>query len=213
VDAAPAAPVLDAGQVEELVEGAPPSAPEIGSAAGAQSGGVQADGPALPATDTSPGADVVADDESEVPQLPDLGQGPNQAAVAEPATPDVEPVAVGETAVDPSPDAASTSAATPEDVPATGRVFGQAQGDVRVVLRAVEDSWIEIRDDKGTLWASRVLRRGDVFRAPNSSGLVMQTGNAGGLVVSLDGKDLAPLGAKSQVMRNIALTPEALTAR
>lgn len=215
------APVLAPGQVEALVEASPPSGPEVGSSGGqtsVPSGPVNVAPPApppLPATDTSPVAvgSGPAEDESEVPQLPDLGQAPPaQEAAAEPATPDVEPVVAGEVAATSPTNGTSPAPAAPEQVPPTGRVFGQADGTVRVTIRAVEDSWIEVRDAKGTLWASRVLRRGDLFRAPDVPGMVLNTGNAGGLIVSLDGRDLAPLGAKSQVMRSISLAPEALAA-
>lgn len=214
------APVLAPGQVEALVEASAPSGPEVGTAGGATSvpsGPVNVVPSApLPATDTSPVAPGggTAEEESEVPQLPDLGQSaPAQEAAAEPATPDVEPVAAGDVAAPAPGTAANQAPAAPEQVPPTGRVFGQADGKVRVTIRAVEDSWVEVRDGKGTLWASRVLRRGDLFRAPDVPGMVLNTGNAGGLVVSLDGRDLAPLGAKSQVMRSISLAPEALSAR
>ncbi|MBJ7416227.1 MAG: DUF4115 domain-containing protein, partial [Niveispirillum sp.] len=113
----------------------------------------------------------------------------------------------------PAAPAANAPPATTEQVVPTGRVFGLADGKVRVTIRAVEDSWIEVRDGKGTLWASRVLRRGDLFRAPDVPGMVLNTGNAGGLVVSVDGRDLAPLGAKSQVLRSVPLAPEALAGR
>ncbi len=216
------APVLAPGQVEALVEASPPSGPEVGSGGGqtsVPSGSVNVAAPTappLPATDTSPVAagNGPTEDESEVPQLPDLGQTPpTQEAAVEPATPDVEPVAAGDVAPDAPTNASNQPPPAPEQVPPTGRVFGQSDGKVRVTIRAVEDSWIEVRDGKGTLWASRVLRRGDLFRAPDVPGMVLNTGNAGGLVVALDGHDLAPLGAKSQVMRSISLAPEALTAR
>ena len=211
-------PVLNPGQVEALVEGSSPSAPEVGAAGSsplpAATPSVPADaGTPLPATDTTPVAEEPANDEdSEVPQLPDLGQAPMPPA-AEPVTPDVEPVAAGEAATPPPVPAAGAAPPPAEQVVPTGRVFGQADGKVRVIIRAVEDSWIEVKDGKGTLWASRVLRRGDLFRAPDVPGMVLNTGNAGGLVVSLDGRDLAPLGAKSQVLRGVSLAPETLTGR
>ncbi len=212
-------PVLNQGQVEALVEAAPPSAPEVGSSTTGLSSAPPpppaADaGTPLPATDTTPVAQGPAtDDDSEVPQLPDLGQAPPPTTAPEPATPDVEPVAAGELSGAPAAPAANAPPATAEQVVPTGRIFGLAEGTVRVTIRAVEDSWIEVRDGKGTLWASRVLRRGDLFRAPDVPGMVLNTGNAGGLVVSLDGRDLAPLGAKSQVLRSVPLSPEALAAR
>ncbi|WP_084437657.1 helix-turn-helix domain-containing protein [Niveispirillum irakense] len=163
-----------------------------------------------PATDTSR---PNGEEESEVPQLPDLGQG--AAPVAEPATPEAEPVVRPE-GTPPPPPPSGEDAPPPlrsADIPPSGRVFGVAEGPVRVTLRASEDSWVEVRDGKGTLWASRVLRRGDLFRAPDVPGLVLNTGNAGGLLVTLDGRDMAPLGAKSQVLRSIDITPDALAAR
>ncbi|WP_040844403.1 DUF4115 domain-containing protein, partial [Nitrospirillum viridazoti] len=86
-------------------------------------------------------------------------------------------------------------------------------GPARVVVRATDESWIQVRDAKGTLWASRVLHPGDSFRAPDVPGLTLETGNAGGVVVSLDGKDLAALGAKGQVVRSYPLQPDDLQAR
>lgn len=205
--------VLNPGQVEALVEAAPPSGPEVGSPGTRVSpSAADASPPApLPATDTSPAAQgTVLDEDSEVPQLPDLDQAAAPATAPEPATPDVEPVAAGDVSGPATTPAANAAPATADNVVPTGRVFGQTDGKVRVTLRAVEDSWIEVRDAKGTLWASRVLRRGDLFRAPDVAGMVLNTGNAGGLVVSLDGHDLPPLGAKSQVLRGLSLAPDVL---
>lgn len=207
--APPPVRVLQPEQVEALV--ATPPAPPA-----AETTPPPATTP-VPATDAPPATDTSrptapAEEESEVPQLPDLGQAPAPAPVTEPADPDVEPVAAGEAPAAPPPPT-ETAVAHAADVPASGRVFGLAEGPVRVTLKAVEDSWVEIRDGKGTLWASRVLRRGDVFRAPDVPGLVLDTGNAGGLIVTLDGRDLPPLGAKSQVLRNIDITAASLAAR
>lgn len=214
--------VLAPGQVEALVEASQPSGPEVGASTGI-AGSDPASAPAptgtapavpLPATDTSPVGPVAGttpDEDSEVPQLPDLGQAP--APVID-ATPDSEQDASPVINGDAIPRPASTAPPAPaEQVTPTGRVFGQADGTVRVTIRAVEDSWIEVRDSKGTLWASRVLRRGDMFRAPDVPGLTLNTGNAGGLVVALDGRDLAPLGAKSQVLRSVPLAPDNLAGR
>ena len=205
--------VLNPGQVEALVEAAPPSGPEVGTPGGRLSPSAAASSTSapLPATDTTPVAQGPAgDDDSEVPQLPDLDQAAAPATAPEPATPDVEPVAAGEVS---GPSTSNTGPLPAANVVPTGRIFGQTDGKVRVTIRAVEDSWIEVRDGKGTLWASRVLRRGDLFRAPDVAGMVLNTGNAGGLVVSLDGRDLAPLGAKSQVLRGLSLAPDALLAQ
>lgn len=216
----PTTTMLAPGQVEALVGDSGPTAPEIGASSSIPGGaplpptspaGEIADA-GMPATDTSR-APVQAggEEDSEVPQLPDLGQSaapPTPAA--EQAAPDSEPVVTADAA------ATSTAPSKPTivtDVPPSGRVYGVAEGNVRVTVRALEDSWIEVKDGKGTLWASRVLRRGDLFRAPDVPGLVLNTGNAGGLLVTLDGRDLPPLGAKSQVMRGVPLTPDTLPGR
>jgi cytoskeleton protein RodZ len=209
---------MPAGQVEALVGGSSPTAPEIGANGSPPDSSLPPAGPArtaadaaMPATDTSPTTQM-GEEESEVPQLPDLGQGMAPPPPTDPAVPESEPVVT----TDAAPPAGTTPAPKPAiatDVPPSGRVYGLAEGTVRVTIRALEDSWIEVKDGKGTLWASRVLRRGDLFRAPDVPGLVLNTGNAGGLLVTLDGRDLAPLGAKSQVMRGVPLTPEALTGR
>lgn len=215
---APTTTQMSAGQVEALVGNSSPTAPEIGASDPSPGptlpptslAGTAADA-GMPATDTSPTAQS-GEEESEVPQLPDLGQGMTPPPPTDPAVPESEPVVT----TDAAPSAGATPAPKPavtSDVPPSGRVYGLAEGNARVTIRALEDSWIEVKDGKGTLWASRVLRRGDLFRAPDVPGLILNTGNAGGLLVSLDGRDLAPLGAKSQVMRGVPLTPEALTGR
>ena len=114
---------------------------------------------------------------------------------------------------------AVTAAAT-VDVPApavtdggaTPRVYGQANTDARVRLRATEECWIQITGPGNELLLTRILKPGDVYLVPNRPGIVMMTGNAGGLEIALDGEVLPPIGPAGAVRRNIALDPEALRA-
>ena len=92
------------------------------------------------------------------------------------------------------------------------RVYGQANTDSRVQLRAIEESWIQITGPGNELLLTRILKPGDVYLVPNRPGIVMMTGNAGGLEVALDGEVLPPIGPAGAVRRNIALDPEALRA-
>jgi cytoskeleton protein RodZ len=46
---------------------------------------------------------------------------------------------------------------------------------------------------------------------PDQKGMVMTTGNAGGIVVELEGKPLQSLGSLGVVKRGIKLDPSALT--
>ncbi|QJE74602.1 DUF4115 domain-containing protein [Aerophototrophica crusticola] len=208
-------PVLGQDQAKELVGSSQPTAPEIGvtgtnpvpvpnsPAATPPGATTPAPGtpPATPAPGTPPAAVAEADD-SEVPQLPEVGQ---QAAA--PAAPAEAPSADSGGAEAP---AAGTP---PAALPAGGRVFGVAQGPTRVEVRATDDAWIEVRDAKGTTWAARNLRAGDVFRAPDVPGLTLLTGNAAGVSVILDGQELPPLGKKGQVVRNVSLVPADLATR
>lgn len=86
------------------------------------------------------------------------------------------------------------------------------EGGPRVVLVAKQDSWVQIRDAKEQAILTRVLREGETYEVPDKKGLVLLTGNAGGLVIMLDGKPLPSLGAVGAVKRNIQLDPEALAA-
>jgi putative secretion ATPase (PEP-CTERM system associated) len=93
---------------------------------------------------------------------------------------------------------------------ARGRVYGELDADARIVLRATEDCWLEVRDPSGAVIASRVLRAGDSYRVPNRAKLTLVAGNAGGLQVEADGKIAAPLGPRGAIRRNVALDPDSL---
>lgn len=92
---------------------------------------------------------------------------------------------------------------------AGSRMFGVQGGASRFQIRATQDSWVQVRDGNGELLLARVLRPGDVFRAPDRPGLKLRTGNAGGLTLIADGKELGPMGATGQVLRDIAVDPAA----
>ncbi|MEX2648349.1 MAG: RodZ domain-containing protein [Alphaproteobacteria bacterium] len=88
-------------------------------------------------------------------------------------------------------------------------VYGRGN-EGRIEIRATHESWVQINEADGGALFTRVLRPGDVYRVPNRAGLMMRTGNAGGLEVLVDGRPVPSLGALSQVKRSIALDPERL---
>jgi len=81
----------------------------------------------------------------------------------------------------------------------------------RIVLEIVDSSWIEIRNSQGAAILRQVLKAGDIYLVPNEPGMIMATGNAGGIKVKVDGKYTAPLGAAGQIKRKIALDADALS--
>ncbi len=80
----------------------------------------------------------------------------------------------------------------------------------RITLEIVDASWVEIRNAQGSAILRQVLKPGDVYLVPNETGLVMATGNAGGIRVKVDGKDGKTLGEAGQIKRKIALNPATL---
>ena len=152
-----------------------------------------------------------------------------QAAVPAPVPAPGAPAAETETPATESPAAAAPGGETPagapyaipaapeSGAPATAfllnhqpTVYGEENADARIVLKASQDAWVQVRDREGNLLLTRVLRVGDSYRVPNQADLTLLTGNAGGLEISVDGSQLQALGPVGAVRRNIPLDPEAL---
>lgn len=112
----------------------------------------------------------------------------------------VEPASAGSAAgVVPAPDSAAPGlavvvSAAPARAPATG-----------VVVRARADTWLQVRDGRGEVLISRVLRAGEEWSAPRVPGLRLTTGNAGGTEVEVNGTVLPPLGPSGVVRRDMLL--------
>lgn len=102
--------------------------------------------------------------------------------------------------------ASATNAPAPAPaVPSTGN---------QVVLKAIENVWLEIRDAQRKTIFSRVLAVGEEYWVPqDQSGLTMTLGNAGGLQILVDGAALPFLGKSAQVVRNVVLDHDALKQR
>lgn len=83
-----------------------------------------------------------------------------------------------------------------------------------VVLKAVENVWLEIRDSTGKTIFSRVLSIGEEYWVPtDQTGLVMTLGNAGGLQILVEGETLPFFGKKGKVLRNVMLDSVSLKER
>ncbi|MGE0715259.1 MAG: RodZ domain-containing protein [Alphaproteobacteria bacterium] len=150
---------------------------------------------------------------------PPVAAEPVRPVAPEPAVAPPRPPAV--VAVEPSAAAAATrmpegqlgqlAAIPPADVE-PGRTYGATAAESRIVIRAISDSWVQVRDSENSLLLTRVLRAGDVYRVPDRPGITMRTGNAGGLEVTVDGRSAPSLGPNGGVRRNVALDPEKLVA-
>jgi cytoskeleton protein RodZ len=85
-------------------------------------------------------------------------------------------------------------------------------GSGRILLRAREENWVQVRDGSNAPVMTRVLKPGDVLKVPDRNGLTLMTGNAGGLDILVDGEAVPSLGAPGQVRRNVALDADKLKA-
>ncbi len=147
-------------------------------------------------------------------------------AVADTAVPTGEAVGDGATdetaevaALEPSEDVEDTDPfAETEALLNTGngyapRIYGRANTDSRVEIRAVEETWIQVEVGDDTILLTRVLLPDDIYRVPNRDDVSLDTGNAGGLEIRVDGEKIAPLGESGAVVRDVSLAAEALRSR
>jgi cytoskeleton protein RodZ len=108
------------------------------------------------------------------------------------------------------PDVAQPAVAGDAAAPAPASSYGAPDGQARVVLHAVSDSWVQVRDKGGNLLFTRVLKPGEHYNVPNDPGLSLIAGNAGGLDVTVDGAPVPKLGEPGRVVRNVNLDPDHL---
>lgn len=82
--------------------------------------------------------------------------------------------------------------------------------DESIKLKAEEASWVEVRDQAGKVLFMKILPAGETYDIPSQPGLILNTGNAGGLSLSVGGKKTKLLGKHGQVLRGVSLDPENL---
>ncbi|MFN3938758.1 MAG: helix-turn-helix domain-containing protein [Gemmobacter sp.] len=108
-----------------------------------------------------------------------------------------------------------TDAAAPESA---------AEGDspVRVVeaappaveIFAVRPSWVRVQAADGTVLFEKILDAGERYEVPQAEAPArLRAGNSGSLYFSVNGRPLGPAAPGAQVVRNVELSPEALTER
>jgi cytoskeletal protein RodZ len=116
--------------------------------------------------------------------------------------------------------AAAAASATPANAPAATptpakaaadetRVFGAVGEPSRIVINVTQDCWIQIRDGD-RIMIDKLLHPGESYRVGDRTGLVMDTGNAVGLAIEVDGHETPPI--KGTVRHDIALDASRLIA-
>jgi cytoskeletal protein RodZ len=232
---APATPAANAERPQstaatgqaETAPAAPASTPPAGAAPAAPAAtALQGEAPASAAV--APQASAVQPPAETPGASTPPAAGQQSAAPAAPAPASEAPVAEAPASAPPAaepPTAESAARDEPYSIPAAPEnsasatafllnhqptVYGEENADARIVLKANQDAWVQVRDREGNLLLTRVLRVGDSYKVPNQADLTLLTGNAGGLEISVDGSALPALGPVGAVRRNIPLDPEAL---
>lgn len=168
-----------------------------------------ADAPAAPvvsqASDNTP---APAAPSAAAPAAPTVSTPPAdtavQTAVASPASrPDPAPSAI----TDPAP---TVTASRPSSDSSSPPSSANPDGTVRIVVRATADSYVAVRTGDNQPLFSQLMRRGDSYEVPSGADLILETGNAGGLQITVGGKRVPSLGPIGQIRRNIPLDAEKL---
>ncbi len=129
------------------------------------------------------------------------------------ATPENPPPAAGAQAAFARPPAGETPATAATPPQADSPTAAVAGPPPRIELRALEETWIRLRRADGSVLFERLLPPGASYFVPAGAAGVFDVGNAGGLVILVDGAALPILGPSGVVVRNLPLDPEALAAR
>ena len=101
----------------------------------------------------------------------------------------------------------ATAAAQPAEQPPQVVV---ANPGARIRLVAHMDSWVQINDKTGKSLYASILRSGQAIEVPNQPGLLLTTGNIGGIEILLDGQPLPTMGSIGLVKRDLPLDPVGL---
>ena len=120
--------------------------------------------------------------------------------------------------IPPVPESLKKSSLVPKKPTSIASIIEEDQKLVAASKPAMElvisqDSWVEIRDKNGNSLISEVLKPGDKYIVPDGQeGLILATGNAGGITVFIKGKKLGAIGKNAEVKRDIELDANKLKA-
>ena len=158
---------------------------------------------------TEPAAETVQASTATAPEPPAM---PDTPAAREPAPePDPTQVALNDTGQTTTESVETQIAAVQSAIANETPASAVTEEEPRIVVRAKIASWVQVRDDtENQSIMTRLLKVGDVYEVPNRSGLVLMTGNAGALEITVDGEVVPSIGDSGTVRRHVALEPDRL---
>jgi cytoskeleton protein RodZ len=168
--------------------------------------------PNMPLPDAEIAGDTLPPDIGAPTEAPlfDVPETVNVATPAAVTATDTSPQAAAQPNAATATTATAVSADAPADASASPGMSNAAAITGRVVVEALQSSWVEIKDTKGVILFTNILKAGQLLPIPDQAGVTLTTGNAGGLRVLVDGKAVAPIGQPNEVKRNVPLDISAL---
>ncbi len=92
------------------------------------------------------------------------------------------------------------------------QVVAAAQKGIEVL--AVTPSWVQVKAADGTVLFEKILDAGERYTAPTlEAAAVFKTGNSGSIYFVVDGVPYGPAAPGANIVKDIALSPEALTEK
>jgi cytoskeletal protein RodZ len=109
--------------------------------------------------------------------------------------------------------AANQTAAAPTDVAETP-VQVLAANAPAVELLAVRPSWVRVNSADGTVLFEKILDAGERYVVPQlEEPATLRTGNSGSVYFAVNGQTYGPSGPGANVVKDVPLSPDALTGR
>lgn len=82
-----------------------------------------------------------------------------------------------------------------------------------MTIRADKESWVLITDEKGNTVFDRTLKPGESYNVPSGKGLKLTTGNANGISLTYDGKEIPKQQNASPLIRAMPLDANTIKSR
>ncbi len=96
------------------------------------------------------------------------------------------------------------------NIPVRERFGKENMAKAKVVIQAIEDSYVGIENAKGVAVFGKTLVAGDVYYVPAGTGYKAKFGNAGGVDIWVDGTLAPKVGANKTSKKDVSLNPESL---
>lgn len=96
------------------------------------------------------------------------------------------------------------------NIPVRERFGKENMAKAKVIIQAIEDSYVGVENAKGAAVFGRSLVAGDVYYVPSGSGYKAKFGNAGGVDIWVNGELAPKVGANKTSKKDVSLNPESL---